>query len=120
MNNTRVHARVPYREKLSCYHYYNAQGEMVKFDQPIDIEVYNISIGGIGIITQVPFPESATIEFTLYLENIPYQVMTKIVWSTSNQVFYRYGLEIIGHNNMFFRHLKQFCEGHGLLDNDNN
>ena len=115
MKETRVHERVPYRVKLWCYHYYTSVGEIVKFEEPIMMEVFDISLGGIGVVTKQQFPENATLEFTFYLESIPYQVMTQIKWLNTNGVFYRYGLEIIGHNNMLFRHLKNFVVGGTIL-----
>jgi len=116
MTETRIHDRVRYRVKLWCYHYYTADGEIVRFEEPIMMEVFDVSLGGIGIITKTEFPQGATLEFTFYLEQIPYQVLTQVKWLNTNNIFCRYGLEIIGHNNMLFRHLQQFVKGHSILD----
>jgi c-di-GMP-binding flagellar brake protein YcgR len=116
MKETRTHDRVPYRVKLWCYHYYTPVGEIVKFDEPIMMEVFDVSLGGIGVVTKSQFPDNATLEFTLYLEQIPYQVMTQLKWVSTNNVFFRYGLEIIGHNNMLFRHLQRFVKGESIIE----
>ncbi|MCH4889092.1 PilZ domain-containing protein [Acidaminobacter sp. JC074] len=116
MGESRVHERVPYRVKLWCYHYYNDLGERVNFETPVMMEAFDVSLGGLGIVTRLPLPKNSTLEFTFYLENIPYQVMTQIKWHNTNYVFHRYGLEIIGHNNMLFRHLQQFVKGDSILE----
>lgn len=118
MRELRVHSRIKYRIKIFCYRYYNTDGEIVKFQEPIDLEVFDISLGGLGIITKHEFKLNQTLEFTLYLEDVPYQVMTVIKWCNMNQIYYRYGLEIIGHNNMLFRHLKAFTEGEVMIVKD--
>jgi len=115
MSNLRIHDRVPYRVKLWCYYYYNEIGERVSFESPVMMEAFDLSLGGIGIITRLPLPKQSTLEFTFYLEDIPYQVMTQIKWHTTNYVFHRYGLEIIGHNNMLFRHMQQYVKGESIL-----
>jgi len=115
MSEERIHKRVSYRVKLWCYYYYTEVGEKVKFETPIMMEVFDVSLGGIGIITNTLFPRNATLEFTFYLEDIPYQVMATIKWNHSNNIFCRYGLEIIGHNNMLFRHLQQFVNGKSIV-----
>lgn len=88
---------------------------MVQLQTPIMMEVFDLSLGGLGVVTKQEFPDNATLEFTFYLEKIPYQVMTQIKWTNTNHIFYRYGLEIIGHNNMLFRHLQQFVKGETLI-----
>lgn len=110
MNNLRVHNRVNYRVKLSCSRYYSLDGVLTKIEEPVELEVFDLSLSGLGVITKNEFLVSNTLEFTLYLEDIPYSVMAIIKWKKQNQFFYRYGLEIIGHNNMLFRHLKDYIE----------
>ena len=111
MTNMRVHNRVAYREKLECYHYYSVDGQRHPFKEVVQMEVFDLSLGGLGIVTKYQFPEDIILEFTFYLEAIPYQVMALIKWVNTNDIFYRYGLEILGHNNMLFRHLQQYVNG---------
>lgn len=112
----RTHERIGYRTKLQVYQYYNMNGILIKPKEPIEMEVFDISLGGIGVISYKDIPGHATLEFTLYLEEIPYQVMAKIAWTQHNLVFFRYGLEIIGHNNMLFRHLQKFVNNESLFE----
>lgn len=107
---SRCHERIPYRTKINVYRYYNMSGILVTPGDPIELEVFDLSLGGLGVISHKAFTGSVTLEFTLYLEDIPYPVMAKIAWSKHNHLFFRYGLEIIGHNNMLFRHLKKFTQ----------
>lgn len=116
MKDLRVHNRVNYRVKLSCSRFYDSKGTIIKFEEPKELEVFDLSLSGLGVITKYEFMLDSTLEFTLYLEDVPYQVMAIIKWEDNNQVYYRYGLEIIGHNNMLFRHLKAFTEGKVLTD----
>lgn len=116
MNESRTHDRVNYRTKLWCYHYYDNKGNCLKLETPISMEVFDVSLGGIGVVTRLPMPKKSTLEFTLYLENIPYQVLTQVRWHVTNNLFHRYGMEIIGHNNMLFRHLQSFVRGERLIE----
>lgn len=118
MRESRVHTRVNYRVKLWCYYYYGDNGERHKFEMPISMEVFDVSLGGVGVVTRLPFPKKSTLEFTFYLEDIPYQVLTQVKWHTTNNIFHRYGMEIIGHNNMLFRHLQHFVKGENIMTPD--
>jgi len=118
MKENRTHYRKPYRVQLTCYRYYNEAGELLHFDHPKLFEVIDVSLGGLGIITKGEFPIDVTLEFTFYLEDIPYQVLSRIKWHTNHQFFNKYGLEIIGHNNMLFRHLQQFVLGQSIIKKD--
>jgi hypothetical protein len=103
----RVHERVFFRSKIEVYRLYDSKGELTILEEPYTLEVYDISLGGMGVLTKKAGLEASILEFTLYIEDYPYRVMTKIVWHNTNGIFHRYGLEIIGHNNMLFRHLQQ-------------
>lgn len=109
----RVHERVEYRTKVEVYRYYNMSGELTVLEEPMRMEVYDVSISGLGILSHKEHIQEGTLEFTFYLEEIPYRVMARIVWVDHNNIFFRYGLEIIGHNNMLFRHLKDYIERKG-------
>lgn len=115
MIESRVHTRVSYRVKLWCYYYYDVNGERLQFDTPISMEVFDVSLGGLGVVTRLPIPKNCTLEYTFYLEDIPYQVLTQVKWHTTNNIFHRYGMEIIGHNNMLFRHLQHFVKGESIM-----
>lgn len=106
-NEHRIHQRIPYRTKVNVYRYYDQKGVLVTPTKGIVLEIFDMSLGGLGVLTTHEFLMPSTLEFTLYLEDIPYAVMAKIAWSQHNQFFFRYGLEIIGHQNMLFRHLKK-------------
>lgn len=114
--DNRCHERIPYRSKINVYRYYNMNGVLVTPDEPIELVIFDVSLSGLGVISQQAFSGQATLEFTFYLEDIPYQVMAKIAWSKHNHIFFRYGLEIIGHNNMLFRHLKEFTSKHSTAE----
>lgn len=116
MNKKRIHKRVSFRSKIWCYKYYDANGIQKKFDDPVQLDVINLSLSGFGIVSATEFTSDMTLEFTLYLEDIPYPVMTKIVWDKKTGNLYKYGVEIIGHNNMFFRHLKLLIDQGSMLD----
>lgn len=105
---SRVHHRINYREKINIFQYYNNSGNLVKLAVPIEMVVFDVSLGGLGVLSDKSLENGSVIEFTLYLENIPYAVLSKIVWVDNNGKYFKYGLEIIGHNNMMFRHLKKF------------
>ncbi len=115
----RVHERVFFRSKIEVYRLYDFKGELTVLETPYQLEAYDISLGGIGVLTKQSGLSASILEFTLYIENYPYRVMTKIVWHNTNGIFHRYGLEIIGHNNMLFRHLQQIISKDKVLTSEN-
>ena len=112
MWETRVHTRVKYNSCLECYHYYTPDGETRPFEEVVKLRVLDVSIGGLGIISKHRFNADNALEFTFYFEGIPYQVLTLIKWVYEIGEYYRYGLELICHNNMLFRHLKEYVYNH--------
>lgn len=115
MREKRIHDRVPYRVDVECIHYYKPDGSESKFNHPVHMDVFDLSLGGIGIITKTHFDPGTVLVFTLYLENVPYTVMALVRWHHGNDFTNRYGLEFIGPSNMMFRHLKTLTHGESLF-----
>jgi len=115
VKENRVHSRVDYRVLIRCLQYYDPDGILVRFDDFIQIDVFDVSLGGIGVITKSQFPVNSILVFTLYLEDVPYSSMAQVRWCTSNEYTNRYGLELLGVSNMLHRHIKALIKGESLL-----
>ncbi|MBN2797264.1 MAG: PilZ domain-containing protein [Clostridia bacterium] len=109
----RIHKRISFRSKIDVYRIYDAKGQLNVLEEPIHLEVFDISLGGLGVLSKRFQLNASMLEFTLYVQEIPYRVIAKVVWHETNEIFHRYGLEIIGHNNMLFRYLKEMINGQG-------
>lgn len=106
----RIHERKFYREKMEVYRYYDEVGRLIVLEEPLHYEVYDISLGGLGVLTKSKPVPASVLEFTLYLNQVPYRVMAKVAWYETNQIYHRYGLEFIGQNNMMFRQMKEMLK----------
>lgn len=109
MQENRFHERVPCHLQFSCKHYYNQMGQMMRLGDCSDFVVENLSVGGIMAKSAIDLPIDAIIEYTLYLESVPYVIMSQIKWRTqSKDNTYTYGMAFLTISNMMFRHLKAY------------
>lgn len=109
MQENRFHDRVPCHLQFGCKHYYKQTGEIISLGDCSDFIVENLSMGGLMARSQLELPMDAIIEYTLYLESVPYVVMSQVKWRTvleGNQ--YAYGVAFLTISNMMYRHLKAF------------
>lgn len=115
MIDNRVHARVDYRVLIRCVEYYDPEGILIRLDDFIQIDVFDVSLGGLGVIAKTKFLVNSILVFTLYLEGIPYSSMAQVRWKNSNDFINRYGIEFVGVSNMMHRHIKALINGDSLL-----
>lgn len=107
MNDKRFHKRIPHRAIIHFNKYILSDGTLLNIEEST-LELFDISIYGAGISTDVNIEPGSFLNFTLYVEQIPYQVLAQIRWKSSNQDIFRYGVEFIQSSNMMFRHLKEY------------
>ena len=110
MTDKRKHKRIPYSMKLWCSTYHDPQGILQSFERPVFMDVFDMSVGGLGIICKHAFEENCILHFTLYLEEIPYKVMALVRWSGEDGNYRRLGTMFVGNNNDLQRHLSKYID----------
>lgn len=108
MGNNRFYERVDCRVSFECKFYYDPQGHLLNFRESVDFEVYNVSVGGILAVSKQDVPMEAVLEYTFYLDQVPYVVMSRIKWKKAEGDGYQYGMEFLTISNMMYRHLKAY------------
>lgn len=110
MNENRIYERVECKMDFGCKHYYTSKGEPFQMKEPIQFEISNLSIGGLMAKSNLNLEEDAILEYTFYLESIPYSVMSRVKWVKQDGESYCYGMEFLTISNMLYRHLKTFTQ----------
>lgn len=109
MQENRFHERVQCHLQFSCKHYYKQTGETVNLGECQDFVVENLSVGGLMARSGLDLPMDAIVEYTLYLESVPYVIMSQVKWKAEiNAQHFAYGMAFLTISNMMYRHLKAF------------
>ena len=118
MNNKReyrVHKRISYERILDNVRVIrHKESELV--EDKFSINAYDLSQGGIGIISSKKISTGTFLKFYIVLENIQYDVMGIVKWGRKEDVTYRYGIEFIGIANMFYRHIHLITNKKSFFD----
>jgi hypothetical protein len=99
--------RIDYISKIYCIKsIYN--GETVEYDESLELELLNISAGGLGIASNKQFEKGTILVLRIKLEEVSYdKVNAKVMWNIKKGVIFRYGLEIINISGKLFSHLSR-------------
>lgn len=109
MQENRFHERVPCHLQFGCKHFYMPSGELINLGECQDFVVENLSMGGLMARSGLSLPMDAIIEYTLYLESVPYVIMSQVKWKAEiNAQHFAYGMAFLTISNMMYRHLKAF------------
>ena len=74
------------------------------------IEIENLSMGGLLARSNLNLEQESILEYTLYLESIPYCIMSRVRWKKFEGDQYCYGMEFLTISNMLYRHLKAYTK----------
>ncbi|NLK35581.1 MAG: PilZ domain-containing protein [Gracilibacteraceae bacterium] len=108
--NVRKSKRIDYYSKIYCTKSIQ-EGRTEEYDVPIELMLINISIGGLGIISERIFEKDTVLVLDLKLEEVKYEkVYAKVMWVMKMGDMYRHGLEIFNVSGRLYKHL-------GALDN---
>ena len=116
MNDQRLYERIECRMAFDCKNYYTPSGEPCRLDSQVNFEIENLSIGGISARSHVNLEQDSILEYTLYLESIPYGVMSRVRWKKNDAEQYCYGMEFLTISNMLYRHLKAYTQRDSFVD----
>lgn len=103
----RLYARAKYIQRIECVSVMDA-GEMEQNILPSTIKfmVIDVSMGGIGIISDEVIEVGKVLVFDLKLDNTIYSVKYEVVYCFTNDGKYRAGLRIKEKDKIFIKHLK--------------
>lgn len=101
----RIHARIPYKYAISNAKQLIRAGDSVAKEGRFVLQAFDLSKGGIGVITKDDIPSGTFLTFDIGIEDIQYTVMGLIKWKATNEFMHRYGIEFVGTGNMLYRHI---------------
>lgn len=117
MRDQRVHERIDCQNEFTCRSYFNTSGEQIYFEEPVVLEVLNLSVGGVLVRSAKRLELDMVLQYTFYLEMVPYIIMSRIKWYEQIAGGYIYGLEFLTIPNMMHRHLHEFTQRNRTGDN---
>lgn len=118
LRDNRIHERINCRADFTCRSYYNTAGEQIYFEKPVSFEIINLSVGGVLAMSNSALEEDMVLQYTFYLEDVPYVIMSRIKWQEKIAGGYMYGLEFLTTSNMLHRHLHEFTNRRINDDNE--
>lgn len=99
--------RIDYYAKIQCTKsIYNGNTE--EYEEPLELTLINVSIGGLGIVSERSFEKAAVLVLNLRLEEENYEKVTaKVMWTIKKGDLFRYGLEISNISGRLYSHLSR-------------
>lgn len=108
LKDNRFYERISCQLSFECKFYYDKSGQLSNFDNTVAFSVRNVSIGGVLAESMQDIPMDSVLEYTFYLDGVPYVVMSRVKWKVQSQEVYQYGMEFLTISNMLYRHLKAY------------
>lgn len=105
MNNRRLHPRINYHVQFDCNQYFTPTGELHSLEVTTQFKVCDLSVGGMQATSLAWFEVDSVLQFTFYLEKIPYIILCRVRWASPLIDTWQYGLEFLSIPNMLHRHL---------------
>ncbi len=99
--------RIEYYSKIQCIKYF-FNGSEFEVDIPIEVMLINISVTGLGIISDRKFEDNTILVLNMALEDVLYEnISAKVIWSAKTGSTYRHGLQICRLSGRLFSHLSK-------------
>jgi hypothetical protein len=103
----RLFVRIIFMRQIKCYETLNnLQAESILLSQPIEFSITDISIGGIGIISDYEIKAGNILLFNLILDDNGYDIKCEVLYCFKSDDKFRGGLRILNKDKDFIRHLK--------------
>lgn len=116
VSENRIYDRIEYHMEFGCKNYYSPRGEACDLNNHVKFEIENLSMGGLLARSNVNLEHDSILEYTFYLESIPYCVMSRVRWKKCEADQYCYGMEFLTISNMLYRHLKAFTQRDSFIE----
>jgi hypothetical protein len=103
----RMYVRTLYTQKIEC----NAISKDIASEphllkKPVTLMVTDISLGGIGIVSDYRVDIGSILFFKILLDHIAYEVKCEVIYCFENEGKYRAGLKLAEKDREFINHLK--------------
>ena len=83
-------------------------GETEEYHEPLELTLLNVSLGGLGIVSDKLFEKGSVLVLRIKLEDVSYEkVTTKVIWNIKKSNKYRHGLEISNISGRLYSHLSR-------------
>lgn len=103
----RLFTRVKYVQQIRCNAILDDMGlEPILLDIPLRFLVIDISMGGIGIVSDDALKPGTVLSFEIRLDEVVYRVRYEVAFCFPNDGKFRAGLRIRERDRRFLRHLK--------------
>lgn len=114
----RLYVRVRYIQRIECNKVFdNIEEEPVLLAKPIVFIISDLSMGGIGIISDHFINIGKIFAIQIKLDSIPYEIKCEAVYCIKNDDKFRAGLRVVQKDKSFIRHLKIFIARISLTSN---
>jgi len=74
---------------------FHSSSQAVVIHSPLEISLIDISVGGIGITSNIHLENETTMSINIQLEEENFVVIGKVVWCRPEENFYNCGLKLI-------------------------
>ncbi len=101
----RRHKRMGQQSKAYCKKYIS-EGREVEPESPLEMELLDISAGGLGVMSPVSLDKGSMLVLNIILEGERYdRVSARVIWEIPTEGFYRQGLIIMNISGRLFTHI---------------
>jgi hypothetical protein len=109
--NSRKSKRIDYYSKIQCTKSIQ-RGETKEYEEPLELMLISVSVGGLSIISEEPFEKGTILIFNLKLEETLYEkVSANVIWTIKKGDMFRNGLGIMNISGKLYRHLSRLDNG---------
>lgn len=105
--DSRRSKRLDYYSKIQCIKsIYN--GEAEEYKVPLQLMLINVSIGGLGIVSERQFEKGTILFLDIKLEDEEFKmVASKVMWTIKKGDMFRHGLEISNMSGRLYSRLSR-------------
>jgi len=106
----RLFVRIRHIQKVLCSVEYAdaAAKEPLELDRPLEFMIIDLSVSGIGIISEYEIERGKLLGIRMLLDGMPYDIKCEVVYCIWLNGKYRAGFRIVQKDKKFMRHLKIF------------
>jgi len=103
----RRYVRAAYMQKIECNSMADdLESEPVMLQKPITFMIIDISMGGIGVISDYELEVGKVLAFKIKFDHFSYDIRCQVVYCFEHEGKYRAGLKLVKGDKQFIKHLK--------------
>ena len=107
-NNRRSFVRVPFYQDVLCEKSFDVDTQkIVLLNEPIKITAGDISLGGIGAVSNVNIDPGKVLIFTYIIDSIRHDITVRVAYCIFDEFQYHLGLEFIYPKDDLIAHVKR-------------